>query len=39
MLTDAIARKAAKSDYLKLNGWFEKNAGEAKGAYSREVKA
>ncbi len=39
MLTDAIARKAAKSDYLKLNGWFEKHAGEAKGAYSNEVKA
>ena len=39
MLTDAIARKAAKNDYLKLNSWFENHAGEAKGAYSHEVKA
>ena len=39
MLTDAISRKAAKGDYLKLNAWFENHAGEAKGAYSPEVKA
>jgi len=39
MLTDAISRKAAKGDYLKLNSWFESHAGEAKGAYSHEVKA